>query len=194
MLRSAREQAESKAGAEAAVSTAEADAAVEAANAERRAAAERLGSELKSSAASTYESTTSRYRGFGGFSAPAPTPAPAPAAEPQPAPAPKASFFSAPRAEPKPEPVVEVKKQASAPAPAKKVEEAKTQAAGKQKRRGPLPLFLAEVLVLGSFAGFVLAVTKYSEETNKALAMAGAKAKELYNTAEQAIAKAQQAK
>lgn len=61
-----------------------------------------------------------------------------------------------------------------------------------KKRRGPLPLFLAEVLVLGGFAGVGLAVTKYASETNKALAVAGAKAKELLDAAQAAVAKAQQ--
>lgn len=60
-----------------------------------------------------------------------------------------------------------------------------------KKRRGPLPLFVAELLVLGTFAGLVLAVTKYSEQTGKTLEVAGAKGKELVAAAEQAIAKLQ---
>ncbi|KAG2446521.1 hypothetical protein HYH02_008508 [Chlamydomonas schloesseri] len=190
-LRAAREAAEAKAGGEAATpSTAAADAAVDASNAARSAA---VGSELKSSAAAAYEASTSpgttRYRGFGGFnSAPAPavvepTPAPAPAPEPA-----KPAWWETPA--PKPEPVVEVKKvEAKKAEPPKKVE-AKKEPAGKQKRRGPLPLFLAEVVVLGGFAGVVAAATKYSDETNKVLALAGAKVKELYGKAESALAKA----
>ncbi|GLC34860.1 hypothetical protein PLESTM_000247700 [Pleodorina starrii] len=182
LLRQAREQAEGRAGGEvAAPSTEAADAAVEAANAERRAVASQLASELKSSAAATYESSTStstsRYRGFGGFGA---------ASEPEPAPAPAPAPFR--RQEPKPEPVAEVKQAAK-----KAAEEPKKQAAP-QKRRGPLPLFLAEVLVLGGFAGVGLAVTKYSEQTDAALALAGAKGKELVAAAEVALAKAQQNK
>ncbi|GIL73776.1 hypothetical protein Vretimale_5357 [Volvox reticuliferus] len=177
LLRQAREQAEGRAGGEVAgPSTAEADAAVEAANAERRAAASKLSSELKNSAA-TYESSTaeSTYRGFGGFNA-APAPEPRPAPEPAPTPAPA----SAPKAA----------KQAATPV----VKEEPKVPQQPQKRRGPLPLFLAELLVLGSFAGGALAVTKYSEQTSKALALAGAKGKELYASAEGALAKAQQPK
>ncbi|GLI61301.1 hypothetical protein VaNZ11_003655 [Volvox africanus] len=176
LLRQAREQAEGRAGGEvAAPSTAEADAAVEAANAERRAAASQLASELKNSA-TAYESSTatSRYRGFGGFNA-APAPEPAPAPAPTPAPAPKRE--------------VEVKQAATVV-----VKEVPKVQPRPQKRRGPLPLFLAELLVLGSFAGAVLAVTKYSEQTSKAFALAGAKGKELYAAAEDALAKAQQPK
>jgi hypothetical protein len=64
--------------------------------------------------------------------------------------------------------------------------------AGKQKRRGPLPLFLAEVLVLGSFVGVGLASTKYSDQTSRVVALAGQKGKELYAVAAEALAKAQQ--
>lgn len=46
-------------------------------------------------------------------------------------------------------------------------EEAAKQAAAKQaaaaKRRGPLPLFLAQLLVLGGFAALAAAFTKYAE-------------------------------
>ncbi|PNW76056.1 hypothetical protein CHLRE_12g549350v5 [Chlamydomonas reinhardtii] len=190
MLRAAREAAEAKAGGDApAASTEAADAAVDAANAARSAA---VGGELKSSAAAAYEasssSSTTRYRGFGGFNA-APAPAPAPAVvEPTPAPEPAKPAFSwnTPAPAPKPEPVVEAKK----PEPKKAEQPKKEEPAGKQKRRGPLPLFLAEVVVLGGFAGVVAAATKYSAETNKALALAGAKVKELYGMAESALAKA----
>ncbi|KAG2486530.1 hypothetical protein HYH03_014831 [Edaphochlamys debaryana] len=183
MLRQAREAAEAK--------NSFSPAAAEDQKADEEAAAERRNAlgDVKG-AASTYESNT-RYRSFG-FSAPTPEPAPevaAPAPAPEPAPA-RPSFFSAPRQEaPKPEPVVEVKKAAPAPppAPAKKAEPKKEEPASK-KRRGPLPLWLAELMVMGSFAGVFVATTKYEAETKKVLALAGTKAKELYFQAEKALA------
>jgi hypothetical protein len=54
--------------------------------------------------------------------------------------------------------------QVAAPAPPSKPSPAPEQKAVSKKRRGPLPAFLAELLVLGFYAAFFTAITKYNAE------------------------------
>lgn len=125
---------------------------------------------------------------FGGFSFGKSSEAPAPAA-PVPAPAPAAPAPAARPVVPVPVPVpapalvkeVEQKK----PEP-KKAEAPKAQPVSK-KRRGPLPLWFAEILVLGAYVGLGLAATKYSEQTGKLLGGVWSKVVELYSAAEKFI-------
>lgn len=81
-----------------------------------------------------------------------------------------------------PAPAAPVKK-AEPPKPAAKP--APPAAAKSTKRRGPLPLWLAELLVLGAYVGVGLAATKYSAQSGAALKVAGAKVAEAYAALEQ---------
>jgi len=81
-----------------------------------------------------------------------------------------------------------------APEPVKKPEAPKPAAAAKPaaatkpgKKRGPLPLWFAEVLVLGAYAGLFLAVTKYSKQSGEVLAAVWAKVVEAYKAAEKLV-------
>lgn len=47
------------------------------------------------------------------------------------------------------------------------------------KRSGPLPLFLAQLLVLAGIVGFGASVTKYSEQSSKLVAQLSVQAQEL---------------
>jgi hypothetical protein len=49
------------------------------------------------------------------------------------------------------------------------------------KRRGPLPLWLTEILLLGVYVGVGLAVTKYCKESSQVTAAVGEKIVEAYN-------------
>lgn len=153
---------------------------------------------------------------FGGFSFSKPAETPAPAAPAPPAPAAPASTFSTPpdpwrstpapvipKPAPAPAPVAPApapvrKYEAPAPAPVKKVEapapkkeekksDVETKKPPKRRRRGVMPLWLAEMLVLGSFVGVGLGATKYSKESGEVLKVAGQKAVEAYNAAEKLI-------
>ncbi len=97
-----------------------------------------------------------------------PAPAPAPVA-PTPAPAPASV------------------KKVEAPAPKEEKKDA-----GKppsKRRRGVMPLWLAEILVLSSFVGVGLAATKYSKESSAVLKAVGQKVVEAYSAAEKLISK-----
>jgi len=106
---------------------------------------------------------------------PAPAPAPRYVAPPPPPPPAPVRVAPVPVAAPKPEPA----KPAPAPAQAKP-----------GKRKGPLPLFLAEVLVLGSFAGVFYVALNYQKEAAAAIAQATGLVAGLYNKAEEAVKKA----
>lgn len=118
-------------------------------------------------------------------SAPAVTPAPVAPVTPLPAP----SLFNK-----APEPAVKPPK-APEPVQQKKAapEAAKPAAADSKKRRGPLPLWFAEVLVLGAYAGMFLAVTKYSKQSGEVLAGLWAKVVEAYNALDKMIGSKKQA-
>lgn len=108
--------------------------------------------------------------------------APAPTLAPTPAPAP----FK-PRETPKPK----------APEPAKqevKKQEVKKQAAPSKpgKRRGPLPLWFAEILALGAYVGLFLAVTKYSQQSSDVLRAVADKVVEAYKALDKLINKNKQ--
>lgn len=81
--------------------------------------------------------------------------------------------------------------EAPAPAPAKKEAPKTAEPVKPTDRRsrthGWMPLWLAELLVLGSFVGVGLAATKYSSQTDAVLKAAGQKAKEAYNAAEKLV-------
>jgi hypothetical protein len=105
---------------------------------------------------------------------PAPTPAPTPF-KPRETPKPKA-----------PEPVKqEIKKQ----------EVKKPQAAAPSKpgkRRGPLPLWFAEILALSAYVGLFLAVTKYSKQSSDVLKAVADKVVEAYKALDKLINKNKQ--
>ncbi|WIA35186.1 hypothetical protein OEZ86_003651 [Tetradesmus obliquus] len=144
---------------------------------------------------------------FGGFSFSKPAePAPAPAA-PAPA-ASSSSGFSTPpdpwkstRAPVAPVPVpvpvpapapakIEVKKDEPAqpkPAPAAAKPASDLTPNGKHRTHGIMPLWLGEILVLGSYIGLGLAVTKYASQSEAVLKAAGQKVKEAYEAAEKLV-------
>jgi hypothetical protein len=70
---------------------------------------------------------------------------------------------------------------------AKKAEAKKAEKPG--KRRGPLPLWFAEILMLGAYAGLFLAVTKYSQQSGQVLKAVWAKVVEAYNALDKLINK-----
>jgi hypothetical protein len=134
------------------------------------------------------EAPTPALPKFGGFNfgKPAEAPAPAPAAPVTPAPAPKPVVpvpVPVPAPAPAPLRTVEVKKEE-----AKKAEQKAPQSAVSKKRRGPLPLWFAEILVLGAYVGLGLAATKYSEQSGKVLKAVWAKIVGLYTTIEKFVA------
>jgi hypothetical protein len=116
---------------------------------------------------------------------------PAPAAPAAP------SFFSAPAPAPAPKPVLPPPAPAPKKAPA--VKEAPKKAAPAAaatkpgKRRGPLPLWLAEVLVLAAYVGGFLAVTRYSEQSGKVAGAVWAKVVAAYSAVEKLVGKKGQA-
>eukprot|EP01026_Neomeris_dumetosa_P007845 TRINITY_DN1242_c0_g2_i1.p1 TRINITY_DN1242_c0_g2~~TRINITY_DN1242_c0_g2_i1.p1 ORF type:complete len:312 (+),score=51.47 TRINITY_DN1242_c0_g2_i1:23-937(+) len=66
--------------------------------------------------------------------------------------------------------------------------EAKAEASQKsKKRKGPLPLFLAQLIVLISFVGLGLAFTRYEKITSKVIDQAGEKIGELYEKVEEKL-------
>jgi len=130
------------------------------------------------------------------FSMPA-TPAPEPAA-PAPAAAPSSSSSSdsgvgdlfkdlakytetpAKPAAPTPEPKKEAPKKET-PKPAAAVKEAPKKPG---KRRGPLPMWFAQILMLGVFGGVGLAATKYLNESEAVLKVVGEKVGQAYKAVE----------
>eukprot|EP00879_Flechtneria_rotunda_P033838 GHRR01037656.1.p3 GENE.GHRR01037656.1~~GHRR01037656.1.p3 ORF type:complete len:139 (-),score=64.80 GHRR01037656.1:145-561(-) len=133
-------------------------------------------------------------------------PAAAKPAEPEPTSKPAAAFnpwqstkvAPAPAAPTPAKPTLPVPVPVPNPAPAKvevpnkqeaKKEATQSAAAKPGKRRGPLPLWFAEILVLFAYAGIGLAVTKYSKESDAVLKAASEKVVQLYNTAEKAVGK-----
>lgn len=99
-----------------------------------------------------------------------------------PAPTPfKAPEAPKPRA---PEPVKKAEPVKAKAEPAKKAEPTKP-----GKRRGPLPLWFAEILVLGAYAGLFLAITKYSQQSGEVLKAVWGKIVEAYNAVEKLVGK-----
>lgn len=74
-----------------------------------------------------------------------------------------------------------------APAPKAEAKSKVTQTAS-NKRQGPLPLFLAQMLVLGMFGGFIAAATKYNKEASELLNLAAHKVEEYYLKLEEKLA------
>lgn len=58
---------------------------------------------------------------------------------------------------------------------------------GKHRTHGIMPLWLGEILVLGSYIGLGLAVTKYASQSEAVLKAAGQKVKEAYEAAEKLV-------
>lgn len=79
-----------------------------------------------------------------------------------------------------------------APEPVK--QEVKKQAASSKpgKRRGPLPLWFAEILALGAYAGLFLAVTKYSQQSSDVLRSVADKVVEAYKALDKLVNKNKQ--
>lgn len=125
---------------------------------------------------------------FGGFSFSKPAEAPAPAAvEAPPAPQPAAPAPKPAVVPPPPAPVRKIEEKKPEPAtPAVEKKQQQTAAVSK-KRRGPLPLWFAEILVLGAYVGLGLAATKYSDQTGKVLTAVWVKIVELYNAVEKLV-------
>jgi hypothetical protein len=71
----------------------------------------------------------------------------------------------------------------------KKAEVKKPEATKPGKRRGPLPLWFAEILVLGAYAGIFLAITKYSKQSSEVLKAVWGKIVEAYNALEKLVSK-----
>jgi hypothetical protein len=71
----------------------------------------------------------------------------------------------------------------------KKVEAKKAEPAKPGKRRGPLPLWFAEILMLGAYAGLFLAVTKYSQQSGQVLKAVWGKVLEAYKALEKLVSK-----
>lgn len=114
------------------------------------------------------------------------------AAPEAPAPAPAPTPFKAPAApKPKaPEPVKKAEPVKAKAEPVKKAEPAKKVEATKPgKRRGPLPLWFAEILMLGAYAGLFLAITKYSQQSGAVLKAVWGKIVEAYNAVEKLVGK-----
>ncbi len=124
------------------------------------------------------------------FEAPKPEPAPAPTPEPA-----FPSLFSTPSNPPAPKPATVVEPPKPAPVqapkpiikPVAKPAPAKPAASKPGKRRGPLPLFLAQLLVLLGLGGLGVAATKYSEQTDAALAAVTKQVLQLYKQVEKAV-------
>lgn len=115
--------------------------------------------------------------------------APTPAAPVTPPPAPAVTPFRAAPEPPKPKPAPVVVE-------SKKVETKKAAAVDNKKagkRRGPLPLWFAEVLVLGAYAGLFLAVTKYSKQSGEVLSAVWAKIVQAYAALEKLVGGKKQA-
>jgi hypothetical protein len=119
-----------------------------------------------------------------------------PAAPAAPAPAPVAPApFKAPQPAPPKPVVVAPKPVVVAPKPAAKAPEGPKKAAPAPanakpgKRRGPLPLWFAEVLMLGAYVGMFLAATKYSKQSGQVLAAVWAKVVEAYGQVEKLVGK-----
>jgi hypothetical protein len=72
-----------------------------------------------------------------------------------------------------------------APAPAKPASDLTP--SGKHRTHGFLPLWFAEILVLGSYVGMGLAATKYASQTEAVLKAAGQKIKEAYEAADKLV-------
>mmetsp|Transcript_15695 Transcript_15695/g.37284 ORF Transcript_15695/g.37284 Transcript_15695/m.37284 type:complete len:308 (-) Transcript_15695:161-1084(-) len=124
--------------------------------------------------------------GFGTSKPAAATPTPA-AEENPPAQMPSLKF-SAPK--PEPAPAKQEPKEAPKPVPAKDASATDIKKSG--KRKGPLPLFLAQLLMGGVLVGVGAAGTKYSRETSEASKVAGAFLRKWLTTAEAAIKGAKQ--
>lgn len=107
-----------------------------------------------------------------------------PAEAPAPAPPAPAPFKPAPA----PAPVVPK----PAPVAAKKDAPKQQQQQKPGKRRGPLPMWFAQVLLLGAFGGAVYAGTKFSAEISAATTAAGAKAVEALTALEKLVNKKEQ--
>lgn len=107
------------------------------------------------------------------------------AATPEPvAPTPAPTPFKAPEA-PKPK--------APEPVKVQKAEVKKAEPTKPGKRRGPLPLWFAEILALGAYAGLFLAVTKYSKQSGEVLNAVWGKVVEAYKALEKLTGKQQAA-
>eukprot|EP00199_Chlamydomonas_sp_CCMP681_P001709 CAMPEP_0119107250 /NCGR_PEP_ID=MMETSP1180-20130426/9597_1 /TAXON_ID=3052 ORGANISM="Chlamydomonas cf sp, Strain CCMP681" /NCGR_SAMPLE_ID=MMETSP1180 /ASSEMBLY_ACC=CAM_ASM_000741 /LENGTH=374 /DNA_ID=CAMNT_0007092711 /DNA_START=24 /DNA_END=1148 /DNA_ORIENTATION=- len=130
---------------------------------------------------------TPRSNRFTRAPAPEPVPAPAPVVTAAPEPAPAFSpFYRAPA------PIaVQEAPAPKAPVEVRKLLEEKKVAVESQstKRRGPLPLWLAQFLLLGMFVGVGAAATKYNKESTALLDTAGKKIVSLYQDAEAKISK-----
>ncbi|WIA35187.1 hypothetical protein OEZ86_003651 [Tetradesmus obliquus] len=201
LLREAREKAAARASGEAAPAAAPAAAAAPAPAPASDFASRAAG--LKKEASSAYESAAKNRPAapaptpaeseepstplFGGFSFSKPAePAPAPAA-----PAPAASSSSGFSTPPDPwKSTIEVKKDEPAqpkPAPAAAKPASDLTPNGKHRTHGIMPLWLGEILVLGSYIGLGLAVTKYASQSEAVLKAAGQKVKEAYEAAEKLV-------
>jgi phage tail tape-measure protein len=81
-----------------------------------------------------------------------------------------------------------VKKAAPAkPAPAPVKAKSDLTPNGKHRTHGIMPLWLGEILVLVSYVGLGLAVTKFASQSEAALKVAGQKIKEAYEAADKLV-------
>ena len=117
---------------------------------------------LRALEAPKFEAPTSSLPEPPSFSQPEQPPAPAP--QPLPPPPAPARPALAPQEQPVPRPQPAAKPQA------KQAESSKQEQQPQQKKRsGPLPLWLAELLVIGAYVGIGLALTKYADQASRAL-------------------------
>jgi hypothetical protein len=74
-----------------------------------------------------------------------------------------------------------------APAPVKAAAKSDLTPNGKHRTHGIMPLWLGEILVLGSYVGLGLAATKYATQSEAVLKAAGQKIKEAYEAADKLV-------